>query len=968
MGDVEELARLGQRFPAHIVGTVLPLLSDEIASGAAELNAQVDGTRQLLLQSAVLRRSTVLAPLLKQQLVTRAIQLQRHRAQLVQQLQQQLRQRRAPSPGGGVTSTSLPSGGGAYRHGRPRSGEAPSAPGQADGGALRETWATLREAFRFEENRAHLVQAPLCPPSAALRALLDEVVTGGHRGLHRRVAEQVAGTSPCHGQSPTSAAPSTGAVGSSAKGDREANVGGSGGNTGAEDAIETALHLILRYTRQTYSRKVAVDRPTAQGKAQRSAPFAGCAAFRSSAVDRRLLTADPIDVCNVDVYSDDEGEQAQEAEEDIFGRRQLLQEQRAAITTAEAPGSGADSLAAEVLSTAGAASQQASLWLRVPSILSLSQYCAELPWVADLAGQRYTEARERKKYGSSGAGEVGYTSRHVQPEEQGSGEGAKSKEASYEAGYIAPTPAALHTMPPLGYLFAPALATDSAGGASSGGEPLVGRAVHHTVGIAAGAPRAAPAECRTDREGTSSPQEEERSWLSRVVVKCVSTAVDEAWHDVEETVVAPFCSQRRRAFSSRAPSSEDALATAAVAASAGGGEAADEEEVLTQFMEVLRVRYAVELAAQVLAARHATELLLDSEDSVIFAEARLSSLLVGGGPFPAGVSSGGRDAAAAKQTSLTSAPVLTCTVLSLPGVKEIFYVMAYCTGAALLCDVSAALATSGNDAQSRPEGAGAQGRQGYWAVDVDVEEEEEGRQQEEGHSLEQEHRLGDGPRRLLFASAAQAADLADEEDPLYRRQASLQAWATLFESEYLRDGHSTAAAAESAWPADPASARSSWSLAPYYRLWLYVWEYVLAVAAPPPASAHSDDGGIAELNRPVPQSGDGPPHFPPRSRGHREHHHHGGAGLAPLPIAWRTARRWMEKVIRASVMLGCAEAGLLVSCATPASFACEPATCLRTHLPAGQTQRLIKATTTQARNALLKVSGAGGGQRTAPSR
>lgn len=219
-------------------------------------------------------------------------------------------------------------------------------------------------------------------------------------------------------------------------------------------------------------------------------------------------------------------------------------------------------------------------------------------------------------------------------------------------------------------------------------------------------------------------------------------------------------------------------------------------------------------------------------------------------------------------------------------------------------------------------------------VDVDAEENEEEDQQEEGHLVKHDNRLTDGPRRVRSPSAAQRADLANEEDPVARRQASLQAWATLFEAEYLRGCHATATFSNAPWSAGPASVYSSWSMAPYYRLWLYMWEYVLIVEAPAPSSAN-----------PL---------------------HSGGAGLAQLPVELRTARRWMEKVIRASVMHGCAEAGLLVSSATPASLACEPTACLQAHLSAEQTERLMKATTVQARHALLHVSGAGGGAGTAP--
>ncbi|GET89003.1 hypothetical protein, conserved [Leishmania tarentolae] len=934
LDNVNQLAELGQYLPAHIFRTVLPLVGDEIESGASELNAQVEGTRQLLLQSAVLRRSTVLAPLLKQQLVTQAIQLQRRRAQLVQQLQRQTRHWRSASTGAGAVSAS--SSDGPYRRGGRLSGSAAAAPAQAGKGALGEMWATVREAFRFEEGKAHLVQAPLCPSAAVLRAFLDEVVSGGHSGLHRRVVDQVAGASPHHHQSPTSASPSTGAIGIATEGDRSADVGGSGS---AEDAIEAALQVFLRYARQTRAGEPRIDRTAARRRARRpgacfpapssSAPSTGTTAFRASEADGRLQSADMAGVCDVDVYSDDVEEQMQDAEEDVFEGSPVLQQHSAAASASEEPGRDTASPTAQTTSAAGVAPVPAGMWLRVPGILSLGEYCAELPWVADLADQRYTEARERKKHGKGGAGEVGYISRHVQSGEQGGSGSLESREARYEAGYIAPTPAALQVMPPLGYLFIPALASGSAGGAGNSGKSVVERAIGQTTAAAAGAPRAAPADFHTDREGASLAPEEERSWLARVVVKCVSAAVDAAWQGVEETVVTPFCAQLRRGFSSRALPGKATAAAADASASAGGREAADEEEVITQFMEILRVRYAVELAAQVLAARHATELLLDSEDSVIFADRRLVSLVVNGGPIAAGACGGSRGTTAAQRIPPSPAPVLTFTVLSLPGLKEIFYVMAYCTGAALLYDVADATASPGDDAASRRGSAGARQRQEYLVVDVDAEDNEWEYQQEEGRLEGYNNGLTDGSQHARSPSAAQRADLVNEEDLSARRQASLQAWATFFEDEYLRSCPNTAAFADVPWSAGPGSVYSSCSLAPYYRLWLYMWEYVLTVEAHAPVSAH-----------------------PLRS---------GGVGLAQLPVAPRTARRWMEKVICASVMHGCDEAGLLVSSATPGSRTYEPQACLQAHLSAEPTERLIKATMTQARNSLLQVSGAGGG-------
>ncbi|KAG5503500.1 hypothetical protein JKF63_05639 [Porcisia hertigi] len=989
LSNMNPLAHLGEYLPAHITDTVLPLVADEMSSGAVELSAQVDGTRQLLLQSAALRRSTVLAPLLKQQLVTRAIQLQRRRAQLVQQLQRQVRHWRSTPPG--VGATSMASGGQASRRGGLRSGSATAEPAHTGQGALRATWNALQEAFRFEEDRAHLVLEPLCPSTAALRALLMEVVTGAQRGLHRRVVEQVSGARSHHGQSPTTACPSSVPVGDCTEGDRDAAQGGSGGSAGPEDAIETALQLLLRQTRQTRAAEQRVGRVSTRGRAPRSgasspiaassAPLTGGTASQVSTLDHHPQTVYLPGVYDVDVYSDDVEEQTQDAEEDVLANSQIFQQQpRDVTTTFEARDSRIASQTAHTSSPGAAAAAgeevlgNASMWLRVPGILTLGEYCAELPWVADLAGQRYTEARERKKHsGSGGSGEVGYISRHIQPGEQASSESVEGKEARYEAGYVAPTPTALQTMPPVGYLFSPALAGGSVGSTGSGGESVIGRALRHNAGDTTGAPRAAPADLRTDREGAASAQGEERSWLARVVVKCISDAVDAAWQSVDESVVAPFCAHRLRALSSSVHPGEGGLAAPpAVGTPQGGGEGPnndddDEEMVITQFMEILRVRYAVELAARVLAARHATELLLDSEDSVIFAETRLEAFVVGGGSFEVGERRGSREAtvaAASQQASPSPAPVLTCTVLSLPGMQEIFYVVAYCTGAALLSDVALATSAAGHGVGSRQDAAGGFQRQGYLVVDVDAEEGEEGELQKEGPFLQPVNYAADSSRVTFSPFTGQRVDLANEEDPVAQQQASLQAWAALFEGEHLVSGHCTAASGVAPWSTSAASNHSSLSLAPYYRLWLYLWEYVLVVAERTSSSTYSSPSGDAagRGGRSITRRDDGSQRSRQDPQGPRHHRNQGSFGSAQLPVAPHTARRWMEKVIHAAVMRGCAEAGLLVRCSPPAGLGYDPMSCLQMHLSPGQAERLLKATTLQARHALLQVSGGGGSE------
>ncbi|KAK7195585.1 hypothetical protein NESM_000487100 [Novymonas esmeraldas] len=898
--EQQQLLQLGQTLPLHIHETVLPIVADEIASSAAELHSQVDGTRQGLLQSAALRRSTVLAPLLKQQLVARALQLQRRRAELVRQLQRQARHWRSTAPVGASTGDAS----------RRRGGPGPAAAGGAgadDGsesaGALRETWAMLRDAFRYEESRAHLVQAPLCPSTAALRAVLTEAVDGCEKGLHRRVARLVAGSDGGGGSSSTSAAAAV-ELGSSAKGDRDGAVGG-----GAEDAIEVALQLLLRHARYT---------PTA-AKAREPRSGASSPAPAVSA-DTCSPPAGLAGVCDVDVYSDDVEEPAHGAEEDRQLGRQAAEALHSMTSSPTAP------LPAPTCA-----------WLRVPGILSLSQYCAEPPWVGDLAAQRYTEARERKKHSSSsssGGGEVGYMSRHVQLGEQDGGGGggdassaasAERRETRYEAGYTAPTPTALAMMPPLGPMFCTAAAGATASSASSGGsgESAAGQAMRRATGPDA---RLAPGELRGDRDAVGAlAQEEERAWLARVVVQCVSAGVDAAWAEVEESVVAPFCALRRRRTGA-----------------SGGGETDgvdvdedndEEEEAMSQFMEVLRVRYAVELAAQVLAARHATELLLDSEDGVIFTHTRLVSLVVGG--------SGATAAAAAAAPAATTmphagrpTPAITCAVLSLPGVAEVFYVAAYCTGAALLRDATAAMAAGRHHSRGSAAAATAASSSPppppppqLCVVDVDAESEDD----------------GDDVALHLSPSvdAARASELVDEQDPAAQQLAALQTWAALFEREHLAAAMDSAASTATPWTTGAAALHASWSLAPYYRLWLYLWEYVLdvvAVAPTPPASftLRGDSSGR-----------------------HQRAHQRGAAGLAELRVASRTARRWMEKSIRASLQQGCAEAGLLISCAAPSLSTSRPAACLEAFLSAEMTSQLLRATAAQARHALLQVSGVG---------
>ncbi|KPA79234.1 hypothetical protein ABB37_05716 [Leptomonas pyrrhocoris] len=913
----EQLHDLAQSLPRHIEHTVLPQVAEEVAYSAADLSSQVDGARQRLLQSAVLRRSAVLAPMLKQQLVHDAARLQRRRAQLVQELQR-------------------------YVKSRPASAVGVSQKGSTTAGVQGSTFSelhlvqhALQREMRGEEKFTSLVQAPLCPSTATLTSFLAAAVT--QKGLHRRVLAQVGSSEPAQGVQKASGksatlAASTGAATASSSSSPSPQLDGAAEGV---DAIEEALRLLLHHIRlqgRTLDSSTVGGGSNMRsshrsgGASPRPGPLAGAASASgvtsgddSTRVNVRGEKREGMGICDVDgdsdVDVDDEEEQTLRmaaAEEDVSvydpsnaspspiqQRQQPSQEHRDPRNASSSASSGP--------------------WVRVPGIVSLRQFCADLPWVADLAEQRYTEARERKKHSSSGGsggsegGEGGYFSRHVQPDEEekkaaSRGQLRRQKAASF-----------ISSLGPFGCFFSPALA---AGAAEDGGdddegtsatsspasspngraESMVARAMRHTAAAAAssGSPFLSGDQSAhvnvplSNGDGVlfgSDAPTDERTALARAVVQCLSLAVDDAWRDVEETVLTPFCAASAHSRSALLKdinkNSEDGTEKETTEE--------EEEEAVSAFLEVVRVRYAVELAAQVVAARQAVDLLLDSEDSVVFDGARLLTLSLHTMERAGKAEQSDAMTHERATTSSPSSSVLPCTVLTVPGLEEVFYVVAYCTGAAMLREAAAATAGTYLEPGGQP-----------FVIDVDAQEETAG---------------GD------WADAPRAMDFANEEDTAAQHQASLQAWAAGFEQRFLAPLSSF-----SAFTGDGAVGASH-SLSHLFRLWLYLWKYVLSVPLPSTAEGH----GCA----------------PQASQAHATHRPPHGGTPAQLLVAPRTARRWIEKVTIASRLRGCAEASVIGATVMPES----PQWCLPSFWTPSEAERVVQRTTAQARQALLRAAG-----------
>jgi hypothetical protein len=908
----DQLHELAQTLPSFIEHTVLPLLSEEVTDSAADLGAQVDGTRQLLLQAAVLRRSSILAPMLKQQLVRNAAHVQRRRAQLVQVLQRRVKEWRATHP---TASYKEP------------------AASRTDASELRVLWHIVEAEMRGEERYAHLVEAPLCPPATAMNSFLTEAVT--QRGLHLRVLAQVENisnssssyTTPSHGLSQAFTKKSGGPA-SPNQGTPTPQSSDEAGEAG--DAIEEALHLLLRHARLHVGSAGAAS-PTGQRSKKRSTTqHSGGNNNSGSPSPRPASSSSPtlvgVTAANRGIGCDGVDEVVVDSESDEDDVEALLR-----LTAEEdlsAPPPGLTEASSQPTSHPSVSSP--ALWFVVPGIVSLRQYCADLPWVADVAEQRCAEARQRKKHSTSGGGEVGYFSRHVQSEDKDAKETTAAAATSRRQQHQQQQESSIlsfATLGPLGCFFSPALAVEAAEGRGAGSPPtttaaavalsssegrtetMAARAVRHTesataAGVAGYSLSSYESVRQADlptTEGGGVPAggmapTDDRVTLARAVVQCVSPAVDEAWKDVEGAVVVPFCST-----STTHSAAAEASTTAALAEQKRGL-----EDAVSAFVEVMKVRYAVELAAQVVAARQAMELLLDSEDGVIFDGARLLSLSLSTPDAQAGTEQRqqqrqhradtnlqGADTARGQRTTAAAfRSVLPCTVLTLPGLEEVFYVVAYCTGAAVLREVAAATHRFRKTEARR--GGGHVDSDQPPVIDVDALDEDDG----------------------CAGAGLVAMDVINEEDTVEQRQTALQVWAVDFEQRFL--------------------AAPSAALSPLFRLWLYLWTFVLAV--PPPSTTH---GGRDE---------DHPPHQGQRAR------RQGNNNNTQLLVSLRTARRWMERVVTAALHRGCAESGVIRS-ATPSA---SPQTRLPSLWSSSEAEHVVRRTTAQARQALLRAAGVDG--------
>ena len=928
----EQLRELAHTLPRHIEHTVLPQISEEVACAAADLSAQADGIRQLLLQSAVLRRSAVLAPVLKQQLVRHASHLQRRRAQLVQILQKQEKRWR--------TATASASAGPRFS---PRGGDAATA------AELQAVWHVLAAAMQGEEKFVPIVHAPLCPSAATLRAFLQDAVTV--RDLHRRVLAQVENRN----RSPTAVAGGA----ANARGMQKMPRKGPGSASPAPpqpseataetaDAIEEALHLLLHHIRLQEKKADQAEHTTAAAAHGRGKTTRRCI----NSASPHVVSPSSVDgvsggaVCDVDGGSNS----GEDGDSDSDGALQLVAEEDVDLPNPHAAAAVAASWSpcppspsppppqqqqqqqlqqqlqqqsVDSPTTSLSSSSSSGLWLTVPGIVSLGQYCADLPWVADLAEQRYGDAREQQRHSSSsgaaggsggGGGEMGYFSRHTPAEAKdivGKGSQTQSRHA-------------FSSLNPLGGFFPPALAVGAAAAKERAGTvtttattAAAGAARSLCVSMDLGRHTRSPTVAGDARDGMfpgSDAPGDDRASLARSVVQCVSSAVDDAWRDVEENAVVPFCA----ASSASTTTKKSAQVKHSNTEKDRDTAVEDEEEMVSAFFQVMKVRYAVELSAQVVAARQAVELLLDSEDSVIFDGARLLDLSLTTAERLNSQDSMSRQAGQqdtrstvrARNPSALLSPassVLSCTVLTLPGLEEVFYVVAYCTGAAVLREAAAVLMGAGHSCAERnaaPQPSSSPSSSSC-IIDVDAQ---------------------DGN---VAATALSRVDLTNEEDTADQQRASLHAWAVDFEKRFL------------ACPSADSAASSSF--ASLFRLWLYLWEFVFAVPSATAASRSEKSSGDADTSTMLTSHAN---HMGGRGVNRR----HAGGAPAQLLVSLHTARRWMEKVLDAALCRGIMQCGVIRG--AEASQLPWPA-----FWTPSEADLVVRRTTAEARQALLRAAG-----------
>ncbi|CCW62574.1 unnamed protein product [Phytomonas sp. EM1] len=310
--------------------------------------------------------------------------------------------------------------------------------------------------------------------------------------------------------------------------------------------------------------------------------------------------------------------------------------------------------------------------LSLPLFVSLTQYCCDAPWVGP--GIPLTDLKEKKKPPRRPAAptEVG----QVSPEYLG-----------HEAAEEDPT---------LGFLFSPLTRGAEHG---PGGPRFPDR--YHTTATGDG-------DNDSEEPQQAGPSFQQR--LTSEVVRVLTRAVDAAWACVPSTVT-DYLTKKGLVEQLTAVTPDDA-----------SGDDKDVFWCVEQLMDVLRIAYAVELAARVLALRTSMQVLVESDTAALFDAVRASSFILVapcGTTTPQDPSGPGStldtlQSGTLPETRFSSlaeyfegagkkaigATLVPMTVLNLPGIESVFYCIAYTAGAALLCDATAAIqhAAKGLDA------------------------------------------------------------------------------------------------------------------------------------------------------------------------------------------------------------------------------------------------------------------------------
>lgn len=414
--------------------------------------------------------------------------------------------------------------------------------------------------------------------------------------------------------------------------------------------------------------------------------------------------------------------------------------------------------------------------------------------------------------------------------------------------------------------------------------------------------------------------EDRKQRLARLVVGAVVAAVEAAWNDLDlsRLLCSPSSASSPPPLSS--PPTTDRR-TRPQEAPLDAEKEEEEKEVMTEFVNVLRVRYAVEVAARVLATHNAIDLLLESEDGIVFDGTRLLYLDVTPTTTVYHSHSGDEThTAAAATANVVDAEreveeenrYIPLTVLNLPGVEGVFYGIAYCMGTALQKDyanaiVAAAANTGGNAAAS--------------VIDVDASDDDdhEDEKADGGVGGGQTVRAS-SPLSSLLPSARQPPStaesrIADEEtvhgeatrngDPTAASAPFLPPFGvsspttSSYEEEEgeaaskaLRDRLLTWASALERSFVKPCTSPPTSSVLPYaLRLWLYVWEYTLTVRRGMDAAADIE-AGADEASEAMQRAST-------REKDTR------------IPLTTRTARRWLESLISTTLTTSANDAHLI---------------------------------------------------------